>query len=180
MGGRWRYKLVVSLKYTNFKLQRYRNHGWTLALQTYSVSKVYTKFILSTHTQIMGGRWRYKRCCTKPPSLFALETTTCTGAYFGEAIWEFREYPALPCLALAYSAPQRIDKCCEYGVSDCQALSICCPTPPPPCLSLHCPSPPCSTLLPTFTQGIVTVGEEFWAMLWKTMGDVGRKEAVSR
>ena len=112
MGRRWRYKLTVSLKYTKFtlqryinygwtlalqtcivskvyeliKLQRYRNHGWTLALQTYSVSKVYTKFILSTHTQIMGGRWHYKRCYTKPPSLFALETTTCTGAYFGEAI----------------------------------------------------------------------------------------------
>ena len=43
MGGRWRYKLEVPLKYTKFTLQRYSNYGWTLALQTHSVSKVYTQ-----------------------------------------------------------------------------------------------------------------------------------------
>ena len=41
MGRPWRCKLIVSLKYKVCTLQRYRNYGSTLALHTYSVSKVY-------------------------------------------------------------------------------------------------------------------------------------------
>ena len=61
MGGRWRYKLIVSLKNTKFTLQRCTKNGWTLAVQTYSVSDHEVCTVLRyKDTQIMGGRWRYK------------------------------------------------------------------------------------------------------------------------
>ena len=56
MGGRWRYKLIVCVKLTNFTIQQ--NYGWMLALQTYSVLQVYKVYNTKIH-KLMGGRWRY-------------------------------------------------------------------------------------------------------------------------
>ena len=62
MGGRWRYKRIVSLKFTKITIQRYTFflRRWTLAIETYSVLKVYRVYNTKTHKS-MGGRWRYVR-----------------------------------------------------------------------------------------------------------------------
>ena len=83
MGGRWRYKLLVSLNFTNCTMQTYQNlwvdvgvtnlqslqtlqivqckhvkiHGWTLALQPFSV--LYDLYNADI-SEIIGGRWRYE------------------------------------------------------------------------------------------------------------------------
>ena len=57
MGGRWRYKLLVSLNFTNCAKQQ--NSGWTLALQASSVLKLY-KLYNADISEFVGGRWRYK------------------------------------------------------------------------------------------------------------------------
>ena len=50
MGGRWCYKLIVSLNIQSVSYKdKQTNHGWTLGLQTHCKD-----------TGIMGGRWRNK------------------------------------------------------------------------------------------------------------------------
>ena len=66
----WCYKLLVSLNLTNRTMRTIRIHGWTLALQTSRVLKLY-KLCNADISEFMGGRWRYKR-------LVSLNFTNCT------------------------------------------------------------------------------------------------------
>ena len=59
MGGRWRYKLIVSLSLQSLQYNDTHLYGWTLTLQTYSVLKVYKVYSTQIH-KFMSGQWRYK------------------------------------------------------------------------------------------------------------------------
>ena len=58
-GGRWRYRLTVSLTLANFTIRRYKNSRVDVSTQTYGVLEISNVY----HTKIQnfkGGRCRYK------------------------------------------------------------------------------------------------------------------------
>ena len=63
-GGRWRYKLTVSMQFAKSAIQRYKIsrvdiQGWTLSLQTHGVLEVCKVYNGAMH-KFKGGHWRYK------------------------------------------------------------------------------------------------------------------------
>ena len=100
--GRWRYKLIVSLKFAKPTIQRYKIQGWMLALQTYSVRDICSVYhnqgVKVYHTKTVKfkcGRWHHQlRVSLKLPTVPCKDTkiqgwTLATQTYYG--VVEFRK-----------------------------------------------------------------------------------------
>ena len=78
MGGRWRYNLIVSSKFTKLRIPR-KARLWvdvtTLAFQTYSVLSVYQVYNTKKH-KFVGGRWRYKLIVSLKFTKFTIQRNT--------------------------------------------------------------------------------------------------------